>query len=634
MSTAEAPSVLVVDDDYGTRETVADTLTVRGYRVATATQGRDALATLGQAPFDGAVVDIRLPDITGLDLLQEIKRVSPDTEVIFITGYASLPTAIQAINGAAFAYLIKPFEMDTLLASLGRAVEKRELILALRESEERYRLVTEHISDAVLLCDVEGRPLMGNGRVRELTGYSAGELVGRRLTSLFSPEGAAAFQTRLDAVRTRREGPRPFEAGLVRRDRTAVTAEVSVTAVVQQGRVVGNLAVFRDVTERRRLEQELRQAQKMEAIGRLAGGVAHDFNNLLTIIGGEAELMLDTVDRDAALRAPLETVVRTAQRAAGLTQQLLAFSRRQILQPRVLDLNAALVAVEPLLRRLVPEDIELVARLAPGLAHVTADPGQIEQVVMNLVVNARDALPRGGRITVSTANVDVEADESRLPTTVPAGRYVALTVEDTGVGIPAALLPQIFEPFFTTKGPSQGTGLGLSTVYGIVKQSGGHVTVDSAVGRGSVFTVFLPRTEDAAAATAGAETQLPRGGSETILLVEDEAGVRDLARQTLQRQGYTVLEAADAAAALERVARHPGPIDLLLTDVVLPGMSGRELADRLAVERPGILTLFMSGYTDDSIVHHGVRTGDTAFLQKPFSPQGLAGRVRDLLDQP
>ena len=387
----------------------------------------------------------------------------------------------------------------------------------------------------------------------------------------------------------------------------------------------------------RALEQQLRQAHKMEAVGRLAGGVAHDFNNLLTVIVGHSALLRSQLAPTDALRHHVELIEQTAARANRLTQQLLAFSRRQILQPLVLDLNAVVTGVREMLTRLLGEDVELVTRLRTPLPAVNADLSQMEQVLVNLAVNARDAMPRGGHLAIETASVELDATFATEHDGARPGRYVMLAVSDTGAGIDPEIQAQIFEPFFTTKGVGRGTGLGLATVYGIIKQHSGYVTVESQIERGTTFRVYLPQSQSpapVASRPAPAQTAELRGGQETILLVEDEDTVRDLARQVLESQGYTVIEARSPNVALNLAQQHSNTVHLLLTDVVMPQMSGRELADRLVGPRSSMRVLYMSGYTDDAVTSHGVLDSDVALLQKPFTPEVLVRKVRDTLDAP
>ncbi len=401
----------------------------------------------------------------------------------------------------------------------------------------------------------------------------------------------------------------------------------------EAGKAVEAVGSWSDITERKNLEDQFRQAQKMEAVGRLAGGVAHDFNNLLTIINGYGELVLGKLSAADPSRPLIREIVAAGDRAAGLTRQLLTFSRKAIIEPKILDLKVVVADVDKMLRRILGEDIQLAIVVDPELGAVKADPGQIEQVVMNLVVNARDAMPQGGQLTVEVRNAELDEAYAREHLDARAGPHVLLAVSDTGCGMDQATMTRLFEPFFSTKG-EKGTGLGLATVHGIVKQSGGHVGVYSEVGRGTTFKVYLPRLAQRAPPEKARPEQaaMPRG-SETVLLVEDEDGVRALSRHVLQSSGYIVLEAHDGLEAIRVAEQHKGRIDLLLTDVVMPRMSGREVAERLAGMHAGMKVLFLSGYTDDAVVRHGILEAEVAFLQKPFSPGSLAAKVREVLDR-
>jgi signal transduction histidine kinase len=422
-------------------------------------------------------------------------------------------------------------------------------------------------------------------------------------------------------------------------ERVILDSAVPITGA--GGRIEGAIVLNQDVSGQRaaeealrRSEEQLRQAQKMEAVGQLAGGIAHDFNNLLTAILSYCDLLLEEVRNGDPIRSDIDQIRLAGQRAAGLTRQLLAFSRRQVLQPKVLSLNSVVSETDSMLRRLVGADIAVEVTCEAALWYALADPGQIELVLMNLVVNARDAMPNGGRLTIATSNREVAGESGARPNGVRAGSYVALEVSDTGVGIDAANHDRVFEPFFTTKEPRKGTGLGLSTVYGIVQQSGGYITLVSAPGRGATFTVLLPRhlgNEPPAASTVN-RRRLP-GGTETLLLVEDEAAVRSSARRLLERQGYTVLEARHGADALRLVEESGRPIDLVVTDLVMPEMGGKELAERLRVHRPGLKVLFMSGYTEKAITADGVMPPKTGFVEKPFTVEQLMRRLRELLDE-
>ena len=380
------------------------------------------------------------------------------------------------------------------------------------------------------------------------------------------------------------------------------------------------------------LEAHLHQTSKMEAVGRLAGGVAHDFNNLLTIINGYSEILIEELVTDAKAIDYLKEIRNAGGRAASLTRQLLAFSRRQVLTPQVLDLNAVVSNLEKMLRRLIGEDIKLHTFLNPSLGRVKADPGQIEQVIMNLAVNARDAMPKGGNLAIETSNVELDEEYARNHPTVKPGPHVVLVVSDTGVGMTPETQARIFEPFFTTKEQGKGTGLGLATVYGIVKQSGGSVWVYSELGKGTTFKIHFPVASDSSAVKEPPklETDLA-SGTETVLVVEDEDGVRSLVRLALVSGGYKVLETPDPESALAICASYDGPIHLLLTDVVMPQMSGPEVASKVAARRPGIRVLYMSGYTDDAVVHHGVLSQEMPFIQKPFSPAALRKKIREVL---
>ncbi len=521
-------------------------------------------------------------------------------------------------------------------ASIARDItENKRVEEALRRSEDRFKLIEENIDEVFWISDPD---------ISEITYISPAY---ERVWGL----------TRRSLL----ENPKSFIEGIHPEDRERVLSDLKLQKAGRPfdheyrvthtdgserwiwdrgfpirddaGRLTHYAGVAQDITERRRLEGQFRQAQRMEAVGRLAGGVAHDFNNLLTIINGYSELALDCLHPSDPIRDSIKEIAKAGDRAASLTRQLLAFSRQQVLAPRVLDLNALVADVERMLRRLIGEDIDLAIVPGSKLGRVKADPGQIEQILVNLAVNARDAMPEGGKLIIETANVELNNAQAHRYVVVPVGHYVMLAVSDTGTGMDAATQGHIFEPFFTTKEHGEGTGLGLSTVYGIVKQSGGFIWVYSELGRGTTFKIYLPLVEEAVESVPGSEApELSFGGSETILLVEDEEAVRTLASKILQERGYRVLESVTPEAAFQIVEHHREPIDLLLTDVVLPGVSGRKIAEHLTLLQPSMKVLYMSGYTDDAVVRTGVLEANTAFLQKPFTPGSLARKVREVLD--
>ncbi|MGD0205890.1 MAG: ATP-binding protein, partial [Dehalococcoidia bacterium] len=483
----------------------------------------------------------------------------------------------------------------------------------------------------IVRCSVYGKLLTVNPALVAMLGYrTEAELLAANLITDLNPDsdrGARLLRQyrqagRLDGVEVewkRKNG----KLIAVRLSGRVISGEPGASECFE--------VIAEDLGERRRLEGQLRQAQKMEAVGRLAGGVAHDFNNLLTIIMGYSQLLLEKFGASDPLRRHVEAINQAGDRAAVLTRQLLAFSRRQVLALQVLDVNGVVANVGKLLRRLIGEDIDLVVE-GKGLGRVKADPGQMEQVVMNLAINARDAMPQGGRLTIET--VDVELGEAYADNHFPVkpGPYVMLAVSDTGCGMDAETQAHIFEPFFTTKEQGKGTGLGLATVYGIVKQSGGYIWVYSDAGQGTTFKIYLPRVDEPAEVSGEKVVAVAAGGTETVLLVEDQSEVRSLVREVLEANGYTVLEARNGEDALLVAEQHKGPIHLLLTDVVMPGMGGRELAEHLASSHREMKVLYASGYTDDAIVHHGVLEPGMAFLQKPFTPEALARKVRAVLD--
>src|SRR6266851_4358176 len=504
----------------------------------------------------------------------------------------------------------------------------------LRRSEINFRSLVTHAPYGVCRCDSTGILLDVNPALVTMLGYAtASELVGRNVANLYSDSqqwfGLADFLRALEKFHG-------LPADWVRKDHTSINVRLSGRAFRDKGNTIFFELFAEDVTERRALEQQLRHAQKMEAVGRLAGGIAHDFNNLLMVISGYSEFLLDRLGPDPTLRGPAQEVANAAGRATSLTRQLLAFSRKQMLAPKVVDLNSVVTENLKMLTRLIGEDIDLVMVPGADLGAVKADPGQIEQVVMNLAVNARDAMPQGGNLTIETANVQLDANYARFHVPVKPGDYVMLAISDTGMGMDTETQSHIFEPFYTTKG-LKGTGLGLSTVYGIVKQSEGYIWVYSEAGKGATFKIYLPRLAGTGHVTSVQPTTMAEQagqGHETILLVEDEKHLRRLARESLENQGYNVIDAADGTAAIRLSHAHLGPIHLLLTDVIMPGMNGRELANQISASRPEMKVLYMSGYTENQIGHNGTLDEGITLLQKPFTLPALKAKVREVLDTP
>ncbi len=542
-------------------------------------------------------------------------------------------------SGQLYGYLVALCSVSLVT---GAAVSERELTThALRDANDAQRAILDACPVAIIAVDLDRRCTMWSGAAERMFGWAANEVVGQPLGVIpyIPPDKSSEFED----LWTRQLSGHPVlahETTRLRRDGALVPVSLSVAFLRDGiGQPVGLMGVLEDVTERRaaraaldRSEAQLRQAQKMEAVGRLAGAVAHDFNNLLTVIMGNVELAIDGVDKHAPAHTDLEQVHGAARRAATLTRQLLTFSRKQVLERKVFDVHEVITDLGSMIRRLIGVDVEFALNLQAQDSEVEADPGQLEQVIMNLVVNARDAMPEGGKLTVETFETTLDEPAEHARGTVPPGSYLMLAVSDTGTGMSPEVQTSLFEPFFTTKGPGKGTGLGLATVQGIVHQSGGHVVVYSERGAGTTFKIYLPKVgEQSGGATSGTAPAAPRG-AETILLAEDDDAVRALAERVLRTNGYSVLAARDPAVALAVLKEHNGPIQLLLTDVIMPRVSGRYLANAVLDERPSTRVLYMSGYTDDAVLRHGVLDAGLAYLEKPFTPGGLLRKVREVLD--
>ncbi|GAB4420520.1 MAG: hypothetical protein Fur0044_17460 [Anaerolineae bacterium] len=605
-------------------------------------------AALDQHPWDVVISDYALPQFNGLAALDLLKQTGLDIPFIIVSGTIGEETAVAVMKAGAHDYLMKnnltrlgPVVARELQEAEGRRNRKRAEA-ALSESEERFRQVISSISDWIYVTQVTEQGQLVNlyfsPQVETLTGYPYEKFMADWAfwpSVVIHPDdrAAAARQAALLAAGQSSE----TEYRLVRADGQIIwvrdSARVENTSATK---IIYGLVS--DITARKQLEEQFLQSQKMEAIGRLAGGVAHDFNNILTVMTGYTDLILSRHQQpDDSEREELEQIKKAIKQATLLTRQLLTFSRKQVVQPQVINLNTIVADLETMLRRLIGEHIELVTSLEPQLGQVKADPGQMEQVVMNLAVNARDAMPHGGTLTIATSNVNLDEAEARQHVGANPGAYVRLTISDTGHGMDAETRRRIFEPFFTTKEPGHGTGLGLATVHGIVNQSSGHIVVHSEAGEGATFDIFLPQ-EGLPSLAVSPVKQLPiptEPGSETILLVEDEEAVRQLARRILLREGYTVLEAQNGEAAIQTLREHPHPLHLLLTDIVMPGrMNGQELSNLITRTHPQVKVLYMSGYTDNIPVPEGEDDPMKAFLAKPFTPGGLVRKVRELLDAP
>jgi two-component system, cell cycle sensor histidine kinase and response regulator CckA len=628
--------VLLVEDVEDDALLVLRELQRSGYlpeweRVEDAPAMREALT---RGTWDIVLSDWALPRFGALSALTLLKEVRPDIPFLIVSGTIGEETAVTALRAGALDFVLKG-NLSRLAPAIERELREAETRKAhrqaeedLRASETRYRALFESSPQPMWVYDqVTLGFLAVNDAAVQHYGYSREEFAAMTIEEIQPPADVAALReeltSRTDAKRMWRHE---------KKDGSIINVEIKAHDFNFEGRR-GRLVLANDVTERARLEEQLRQSQKMEAIGRLAGGVAHDFNNVLSVILSYGEMLLAEMKPGERMRADVEEIQKAGKRAADLTRQLLMFSRQQVLEPRVLDLNEVLTSMDKMLQRILGADVDLVSLPTHPLGMVRVDASSMEQVIMNLVVNARDAMPVGGKLTMETGNVVLDEAYARAHLGVTPGPHVMLAVTDTGTGMDKATLARVFEPFFTTKESGKGTGLGLSTVFGILQQSGGSVWVYSELGRGTTFKVYLPRVDEGIAeATRATDAPVTLRGTETILLVEDDDQVRAVARGILLKNGYHIIEASNAGEALLHSERHSGTIHLLLSDVVMPQMSGPEMARRLAKTRPEMKVLCMSGYTDDSIVRHGVLEAHLAYLQKPITPDTLTTKVREVLD--
>jgi len=629
--------ILMVEDDADDAALVEATVrrVVPDVQVTRVQTEAEFLKALQATQPDLVLSDHSLPQFSGARALQLSKQENPRRPFVLVTGSLDEETAVQYMRAGADDYLLKD-RPARLGAAVLAALEQARQRSALDLQQMLLRKVIDTAPSLIFVKDWDGHFILANQASADVYGTTVEDLVGKTDAD-FNPNSdeVARFladdREVMDTQKPKLITEEPVTNPATGITRWFQTIKVPLTLPGNLHHLV--LGIGTDVTQRRDLEDQLRQSQKIEAIGRLAGGIAHDFNNVLTAILGYSQILLADMGEGDARREDMLEIERAAERAAALTRQLLAFSRRQVLQPQILNLNTLIGNLDSFLRRLIGEDVDLRTHLSPELWLVSADAGQVEQVVMNLAVNSRDAMPSGGKLTIETANAELNHDYANRHVAVVPGEYVMIAVSDTGVGMDETTRGRLFEPFFTTKELGKGTGLGLSTVYGIVKQSGGNIWVYSEPGLGSTFKIYLPRAAgDAAVEAPYKAPPATTYGSETVLLVEDEEAVRQLASKVLRSQGYQVLEAKDGRQAIAAAKGYADPIHLLLTDIVMPEFSGAQLAQRIKDIRDEIKVLYMSGYTDEAIIHHGVLAANIAFLQKPFTPEQLARKVREVLD--
>lgn len=634
MSREPAATILLGEDDLLQQEALAAILNQSGFRTRMASTGAEVLQRISEHP-DLVLLDVGLPDQYGFEVCRQIKSMIDDTPVLLISGdFVRTEDRVHGLDDGADGYLTKPINPEELVAQIKVLLRIYKAERELKRGQESYRSLAEHVPDIIARFGPDLRHLFVNGRVQEMTGIPSERFLGRTHAEMGMPDHLVQlWHDRLREV-FRTAEPREMEfqfaspRGLMHFE-TRLIPEMG-----RKGAVETVLGVTRDVTDRKKLEEQFRQSQKMEAVGRLAGGVAHDFNNLLTVINCYSDMVLKALPPEDPSWGLVQEVRLAGERATSLTRQLLAFSRKKILTPQILNANELIKSMEGMLHRIIGEDILLSTALDPTLAPIRADPGQLEQALVNLVVNARDAMPTGGHITIETRNVRLDKTYLEKHPYVRNRDCVMIAVSDTGTGMDEDVKAHIFEPFFTTKDVGKGTGLGLSMVYGTVKQSGGHIEVYTEPGQGATFKVYLPQVDGVVWRKHDSADSPPPQGTETILLAEDQPEVRALTARTLRSLGYTVLEAAAPKEAMQICSDHVGPIHMLISDVVMPQEGGRELATRIESQRPGLKILFMSGYTDDAIIRHGILEAGTNFLEKPFTATLLARKVREVLDNP
>ena len=648
--------VLVIDDQPASIDVLRASLTtfVPGVEILTASSGEEGLCAARDELPDLVLLDAMMPVMDGFEVCQELKTdpVTASIPVLMVSGAMTDTSArVRGLEVGAEGYICKPFAIPELIAQIKTLVRlkrttdalrdrerdlEKELALrtgALRESEQKFRSLFDQLPDAILVCDERGRVLDANPTARQLSGVCRGALIGTPVNDLFAPSDREAAGSKFPGWF---RGESEFTDGLNwQKNGHPLPVQIHSTRIQYLGDTAAVVLQVRDLTEHKRLQEQFHQAQKMEAVGRLADGIAHDFNNLLTSILSFGQLVLDDLGSDHPVAVNAREIIHTAERAGELSQQLLTFSRRQVIQRTPQDLNGIVRDMDRMLRRTLGEDVELVCLLADGLPVVEADATRLGQVIMNLAVNARDAMPTGGRLAIQTRSVTLTPQDcAQLPDVEP-GPFVVLSISDTGCGMTPEVMEHLFEPFFTTKEDEGGTGLGLSTTYGIAKQFGGHIQVDSQPGVGTTFRVYLPESEgEPAAPKSRPGGKAPARGGETLLLVEDEPSLRDVTAQILRRLGYKVYTASGGTEALDLARKRRDDIQLLLTDMIMPGMDGWTLARTLREEDPELRVVFISGYSDGFITRHGIQEESIDLLPKPFRRDALARKIREVLDRP
>lgn len=629
--------ILVIESDSSSTQAICDMLEGNpnsSFQIVLGESVHGVVPKHVYESVDALLLDVPSLDDTGLAVVADIYAQFESLPILALIPEEQEELGNLVLDAGAAEYLVKEtLSRDLLQRALKYAIERTRAESTARQCERRFQDLFENAKDILFTLDLEGNITSLNKSAEEIMGWSRNEVRQINIKSLVAPEHLNLCSQMMQRI-LNEEPLQHFEINILRKDGRKVLLQTSARLIHSNGRKEGVQGMARDVTERRHLENMVQQSQKLEAIGRLSGGLAHDFNNLLCVISGHTELLAERMEPAHPAIRNLTQIKKAVDSASSLTRQLLAFSRKQVFHPRILDLNAVIVETDKLLERLIGEHIEVFTSLDPTLGHVRVDPVQVEQVLVNLVLNARDAMTRGGKLTIETCNLDLEEGARSKRAIVPAGNYVVLSVTDNGCGMDEEMQSRIFEPFFTTKELGKGSGLGLATVYGIIKQSGGFIWVYSEPGQGTTIKVYFPRINSEPALLPANDTLLDvRKRTETVLLVENAESLRNLAKEFLKSNGYAVLDAENGKEALRIASAFSGPIHLLLTDVIMPGMGGKQLAEQLTSLRPATRVLYMSGYPNDGIVRSGILITGIALLEKPFTREILLRRVRQVLDE-